>query len=436
MSQSTAPVSEVPLPVIGRPMTCEQVDEQARAAALAWRAGRWSPTQARAALAALILPSGVAASVARASSPGRNHQMLVLDLADELVYLLILRVMGRPGSPPTFDLDLIADGASFCGGMRQYCRVAVLGKRRDLTARARKEFPLSTDLMGTHFLGQSASGQPAAAWPQAYPGRPAPGASLHIDEQEALLADERDQETAHERGQDALDFYAHAARNARTHGRLQVEGEALARMMRVRPMDRGVLTSVRARSRLVAWLGDEANTGSVREVAEALLDDAPTGRGRRSEIASMMRTWSREELEALVTRPEFVAHRLALAAASPRPAPAKEHVTEVGRQASALLGGVPRTAARLARAWAESVTELDGTEYSGRGARTGATVMPKAEASLVADRAEFEAQATRLIATGRTGLGSTPEQVAVTLAGLLNEIRGRAHDPTAGTDPR
>lgn len=399
------------------------MDAAAREAATAWSRGALDESSARAALAELIEPSDVAWSVAWELPVRDGNAQLQFDVCAALEDLLLAKVVGTPDSEPTFRLDMIAAGSSFTGGMRQLSRRAAPGKMRDAHARARRQTPASDAMM----LQLAGGRRGPHSGMQDEPRQGIPGITAVMSPVQGLLSGPVQRgltgpdavDPDRELDEDVLEAFQERSRSASASDRVLAEGQALARMLRVPDPDRNVFTSPTERARLRDWLRSDGGEDVVCEVAEDLLAGRPAGRGRARLVARMFAGYSGEDLETLLARPSCVAHRLALAAASPMPPPQRKHVRAVTASASKLLGGAPRVAAGLVRAWADSITELDGSEYSHRGEKRVGTLLPKADEQMAADLDRFIERAGQVIASGREGLGGDPDMVAQTLEGLL-----------------
>lgn len=392
--------------------TPDSVDEEAHTLARQHADGILSEEEARSGLARLVVASGVPRAVSREPLQRDGNDQMNQDVAVELRELLARKVVGEPGSPPTFRLDLIASGSSFSGGMRGLCRKAVAGKMRDMHNRAQRYRPVLTPILDEDVDAEAGSPAPSRAVLGGVSSRRV------VQEFSASVYDpDADADT------DVLEVFQYRTHTASGTDRVLAEGQALARMLRVPDPDRDTLTSPVARARLRDWLCTDRGEVAVGDVLEGMLAGRVPRRGRTGQITGMLAGYTDEDLQALTQRPLCVAHRMLVAAASPTPPPRRRHVRQVNTMASECLGGAPRVAARLVRLWADSVTELDGSEYTRIGAKRYGTLLPKSDEQMAEDIALFEAEAARVIATGRTGLGERVEEVAVLLAGFLEDAR-------------
>jgi hypothetical protein len=316
--------------------------------------------QVRWALLAEIRQSDIAASVALRHLPPPRTAANVAELTDQLNDLLTDRIVGVDREA-TLKLEMIAAGASFHGWARQFCRGSV--GRVLMSAHRRSSRHLSLEY------------------------------SCNLN----LVAGVSDPEG--DSLDEAASSFADQARRLRHAGAVHLRARVVCEVF-----------SLPAPPRMV----DHPCRVALLDALEKATHSRAAARAAVAEMSGVWREWPDELLACLNGLDPRILCLLMTAALTPIPPPQTRAIARCEARLERRLGV---DGPKLLRAWAEAVTELDRSEFSPTG-------LPKLKARSLRNRhrVRFDRIAERLVDSGTTELGDSPEAIAQSLYAELTKV--------------
>ncbi len=314
--------------------------------------------QVRWALLAEVRQADIAASVAARHMPSPRTAANLVELTDQLNDLLTDRIVGVDREA-SLKLEMIAHGASLHGWARQFCRGSVGRALMSARRRATRHLPLDD--------------------------------SRHLN----LVSGVSDPE------EDSLDeiasSFADQARRLRHAGAVHLKARVLCEVFSL-PAPPRMVDHPRRVALLAALEKAAQSRTAAREVA--------------SDVGAVWREWPDEQRASLDGLDPRILCLLMTASLTPTPPPQTRVIARFGALLERHLG---EDGPNLLRAWSEAVTELDRSEFSPTGS-------PKLKTRSLRNRhrARFDRMAQRLVDSGTTELGDSPEAISQSLfAGLI-----------------
>ena len=316
--------------------------------------------QARWAFLAEIRESDIAHSVAVEKLPLPRTAARLADLTDQLNDLLTDRVVGVDREA-TLRLELIAAGASLHAWARMFCRGAAPRLLMSARRRSCRHLPLDD--------------------------------SRHLD----LLAGISDSDG--DSLEEIASSFADQARRLRHAGAVHLKARVLCEVFSL-PAPPRMVDHPRRVALLAALEKGAQSRTAAREVA--------------ADVGAVWRDWPDEQRSSLDDLDPRIICLLMTASLTPTPPPQTRVIARFGAELECHLGP---DGPKLLRAWAEAVTELDRSEFSPTGS-------PKLKTRSLRNRhrARFDRMAQRLVDSGTTELGDSPEAISQSLFAGLTKV--------------
>ena len=334
----------------------------ADASALARQAldGTLPELQVRWALLAEVRQSEIAASVAIRHLPPPRTEANLAELTDQLNDLLTDRIVGVDREA-TLNLELIAAGASLHGWARQFCRGSAGRVLMSARRRSSRHLPLEDTRHLNLVSGAIEQDEDS------------------LDEIASSLADQ--------------------ARRLRHAGAVHLKARVLCEVFSL-PAPPRMVDHPRRVALLTALEKAAQSRTAAREVA--------------SDVGAVWREWPDEQRSSLDGLDPRIVCLLMTASLTPTPPPQTRVIARFGAQLECHLG---QDGPKLLRAWAEAVTELDRSEFSPTGS-------PRLKTRSLRNRhrARFDRMAQRLVDSGETELGDSPEAISQSLFAGLTKV--------------
>lgn len=369
-----------------RPISPAELDALATLIANQTLRGERSLPATHAWLAVMVDRSTVPYEVAKAgftcSKPAYGEQTVV-DLGLRLRDIMMNKILGTPDKPSGVRLEMLAQGHSFTGWVRNFLRACWRSELRNLGVVYRQQ-PTDFD-------------------------------TLHTVHGAVAVEDELEQSGFEQ----VVSRFMSLAAGSRPLARLHLASAALRQAYR---LPATATIPAEQRPKVQAALG--ANPRAALEVVGSLI----VGVGHGDPLAAIFDDWTPDDLATLAGKRPEVAQMIAWAASSPIP-PVHRSVGQRLRQR--VVEGLDARSALAARvdamvqAWLVSASTIEGNEYSSQ------TWVPKSDEQVADEAAEFVRQATLALRLGFTG-PSSPEQIAAWLSALAEEITLDLADPAQG----
>lgn len=396
----------------------DQIDQTARDMAQQALSGELDEHDARSHLAAMLLRSDVARSVARSVTGLQTQQRL--DLEENLLDQLVSRVLDAES---TFSLEVLATGGSLCGWARKLAQK--IAERdpsvylRGMAKRTTRVDPLAPAARGG-FTGPGTSGhhEPDEATLAFHAAMAFEGLSTE-DRVLADWTDEQELASAIERAENLTGFARESMRDRATAAALREVLRLPALCVPDAPADRAdILELVHADESLARR--------SLVQMASMVCAEPPSrptaGEARVGELLlSLWDDYSADDLESLMVRPAQAAHAIVVDALTPMAKPSREAVRALTRAVrhSCDAKDWVMTQEGLVVAFlatcTEAVSKFDDTNDAEAKARKEAAARDAAS--------RWPVLAARVAAFPGAPLGSSVEAVGCRMRELLEEAR-------------
>lgn len=376
-------------------ISADELDERAREILDQMNQGAFGELEARRQLLSLAFTSQVLhnAAMSQARRWDQPHQWREAYefIKSDIGEALIVPFTGGPGGKrPHLDLDQIAGGASLAGYLRNFLNNT--GGKVGLASRKFKSWDRwSGEGNRMRFYDNDAALENAGSVMFTQPqGVPTTDNVVPIDI---------------------------AAKSLR--GRVKVHRHALLLMnhYELPPLRHVPVKQRRRRETILAWLSEHDDSNdAVLDIVRALVNNDEIDLGPESMVADLFSHLEIAGLEAMKDQKDIVLRKLVEAAVTARPQPRKEVVVEMARRVKGNFGGSERVAAKVCRAWAEAISEVDGSEYR------DISAPEKTDEQVDAGVAAFEAEVDRRVKAKFTGLGSDAVQVHAALTKVFVQV--------------
>ena len=384
----------------------EEVDARAVEICQDMETGEISQAEGRRQLLELAMLSMVIDEVSRSAvyrQPRNGPRLELQDLRDRYLDVLTDKILGKEGVTP-FDPARILSGDSYSGWMKNLLtgstRFHQLRRHREFNARGKYEL-----LMPTHSQSTGAGYIPGI---DALPGA---AGNIHGEVFEDIHRDvDSDRATM-----SVLAGYL-ADRTA-------LRGDPL-RIRQARTAVRGL--SLRAPVP-VGWQRSQARA-RIESLLErigddellAILDGVAAGQmpapGAARQLAMMWSLHTPEQVERVCQFGAPMVRLLTQAAITPVPAPRQASVKMLNRRVAAELGLMSRVTSGLVSAWADSVCEMTGSEWS------ATEIRQRTSAEMEAAFEHFAALAGEFLERNEDRLGTSVSQIHDRLAQMFDDV--------------
>lgn len=382
-------------------ISADELDERAREILDQMDQGTFGEQEARRQLMSLAFTSKVLhnAALSQARRWPKPHQWdeAYEFIKSEITEVLVVSITGGPGQARAhLDLDRIAGGASFSGYLGNFLsntggKVGLAGRKFQSWNRWNGEGRTEDGLRRMNFYDDDTALENA-------------GSVMFTKEQGIPTAE----------NVVPIDIVAKSLR-----GRVKVHRHAtlLMNQYELPPLRHIPVKQRRRRETILAWLSEHDDSNdAVLDIVRALVNNDEIDLGPESMVADLFSHLEIAGLEAMEGQQDIVLRKLVEAAVTARPQPRKEVVVEMSRRVKGHFGGSERVAAKVCRAWAEAIAEVDGSEYR------DISAPEKTDEQVDAGVAAFEAEVDRRVKAKFTGLGSDAVQVHAALTKVFVQV--------------
>lgn len=387
----------------------EKDDKKALSLAQAVRDGSLSEDAGRRELFMLALASEVLEESVRyqALAPTAHARQ---DMYDKMVDLIERKVVDINPDTKHLELDLLLEGTSFTGWLRQllfgsgkFLRQRILRDQRDhlkLVRRAHEDFmSANPDLLAPDASQAALSSEPADSVPLV-----------------TTSGDELQRDLLRDGTETALRAAAFRSTGSAYRGsrRILTQALLLAETFNVSTLPHLPLDDLVMRDQILTWCQENSDGARLR----AMLNDLVAGRWTANDpveevVMALFGELTVQESAILATKPGYTLVHLVHAAVAPIPVPLSKDVKAMIGVVSKITGKTTRSA-RLVRRWAAAHAELTGSEND---TRTKAPAV-KSVKDHRTDVDLFETDATDFIESPNLSLGATPAAIGAFLEDL------------------